>query len=60
MQLFRELEHRSGSRQDPCVLDVLIGLTRQAGGDPLQPWWNYTAERKALYGNADDSADGLR
>lgn len=60
LQLFRELEHRSGSRQDPCVLDVLIGLTRQAGGDPLQPWWHYTAERKALYGNADDSADGLR
>ncbi len=63
LQLFRELERRSGSRQDPCVLDVLIGLTRQAGGDPLQPWWHYTAERKALYGNArraDDSADGLR
>lgn len=62
MQLFRELERLTGSRQDPCVLDVFIGLTRQAAGDPLQPWWHYTAERKLLYGNASsarDSADGL-
>lgn len=63
MQLYRDLERLTGSRQDPCVLDVFIGLTRQAAGDPLQPWWHYTAERKALYGNASserDSADGLR
>jgi hypothetical protein len=61
LQLYRDLERLSGSRQDPCVLDVLIGLTRQAGGDPLKPWWEYTAERKALYGNArsgSDNADG--
>lgn len=62
MQLYRDLERLTGSRQDPCVLDVFIALTRQAGGDPLLPWWHYTAERKALYGNAGsarDSADGL-
>lgn len=57
LQLYRELERLSGSRQDPCVLDVLIGLTRQAAGAPLQPWWHYTAERKAMYGQLHDQDD---
>jgi hypothetical protein len=57
LHLYRELERLTASRQDPCVLDVFIGLTRQAAGDPLLPWWRYTAERKALYGNARGSSD---
>lgn len=34
------------TRQDPCVLDVLISVTRfMDGGDP-KPWWAFTQERK--------------
>ncbi len=48
--LYRRLESLTGARQDPCVLDVFIALTRLAAGDPPQPWWHYTAERKQRYG----------
>jgi hypothetical protein len=34
------------TRQDPCVLDVLISVSRfMDGGDP-RPWWSFTQERK--------------
>lgn len=52
LQMYRELERLTESRQDPCMLDVFIALTRLAGGDPPHPWWHYTAERKSRYGNA--------
>ena len=32
---------------DPCMLDVLISITRFMDGEDAQPWWAYTAERKA-------------
>ena len=34
-------------RQDPCVLDTFISITRFMDGDEARPWWAYTAERKA-------------
>lgn len=37
----------TGLRQDPCVLDTLISVTRFMQGDEARPWWHYTAERKA-------------
>lgn len=51
LQLYRELEQLTGTRQDPCVLDVFIALTRLLDGDPPHPWWHYTAERKSRYGD---------
>lgn len=39
----------SGQRQDPCVLDVFISVTRFLAGEAPRPWWDYTAERKAQY-----------
>ncbi len=34
-------------RIDPCMLDVFISITRFMDGGDAQPWWAYTAERKA-------------
>lgn len=39
----------SGSRHDPCVLDVFISITDfMEGGEP-KVWWAYTGQRKARY-----------
>ncbi len=54
LQLYRELERLTGSRQDPCVLDVFIALTRLLEGDRPHPWRHYTAERKARYGDGQN------
>lgn len=40
-----------GERQDPCVLDVLISIVDFADGGEPRVWWEYTAERKRLYGD---------
>jgi hypothetical protein len=48
-ELYRALCKRTGVRQDPCVLDVFISVTRFLAGDDPQPWWTYTAERKRHY-----------
>jgi len=51
-ELFDELNARTGQRHDPCLLDVLIAVTRFMSGEPAQPWWYYTAERKAALGRS--------
>ena len=45
--LYDELNARTGECHDPCLLDVLIAVTRFMSGEPAKPWWAYTAERKA-------------
>lgn len=50
LALYRQLCRRAGARQDPCVLDVFISVTRFMNGDAPRPWWAYTAERKHRYG----------
>jgi ATP-dependent DNA ligase len=52
--LFDQLSARTGKRHDPCLLDVFIAVTRFMDGGPERPWWEYTAERKARLGVADD------
>ncbi len=44
--LYDALCEKTGTKQDPCVLDVFISLTRFMEGDEPQAWWAYTAERK--------------
>jgi hypothetical protein len=41
------LSQITGLKQDPCVIDVFLSITRFMHGDDPQPWWNYTLERKA-------------
>lgn len=46
-RLYRQLQGLQGERLDPCVCDVLLAAVRFMQGAPAQPWWHYTAERKA-------------
>lgn len=50
LALYQRLCRVTGTRQDPCVLDVFLSVTRFLDGDEPRPWWAYTAERKARYG----------
>ncbi|MBK9219797.1 MAG: helix-hairpin-helix domain-containing protein [Uliginosibacterium sp.] len=45
--MYDDLCTRTHTRHDPCVLDVFLSITRFMAGDAPQPWWHYTAERKA-------------
>ena len=45
-QLYEQLCALTATRQDPCVIDVFISVTRFMTGDEPRPWWAYTPERK--------------
>ncbi len=51
LQLYRALCAASGKRQDPCVLDTFMAAIDFMRGAPPRPWWDYTAQRKALHGS---------
>lgn len=44
--LYDQLNHVTGVRHDPCVLDTFIAAVRYMEGAPKRPWWRYTPERK--------------
>lgn len=48
--LYQKLCKQTGARQDPCVLDVYIAVTKFMQGEPAQVWWAYTDYRKQKYG----------
>lgn len=48
--LYQALCIASGTRQDPCVLDVLMSVTDFLAGAEPRPWWDYTEERKRRFG----------
>ena len=48
--LYQKLCAVTGQRQDPCVLDTFMAATDFMRGAPAAPWWHYTAQRKALFG----------
>lgn len=48
--LYQQLCAITGERQDPCVLDTFMAAVDFMRGAAAAPWWHYTAERKALYG----------
>ena len=49
-QLYERLCQTNQTRYDPCCLDVFISAIDFMNGNPPQPWWNYTADRKSKYG----------
>jgi len=45
-EMYKALCMKTGTKHDPCVLDVFLSITRfMEGGEP-QSWWKYTEERK--------------
>jgi hypothetical protein len=58
--LYDRLCDVTASRQDPCVLDVLISAVRYMEGAPARPWWTCTAERKARYPDLSAKRNGPR
>lgn len=46
--MYERLQALTGSRQDPCVLDVFLALVDFVEGAPARPWWDYTPERLRL------------
>ena len=49
LTLYQNLCELRGARQDPCVLDVFLSITRFLAGEEPHPWWAFTAERKQRY-----------
>lgn len=45
-EMYQRLCEMTGQRQDPCVLDVFVSVTRFMAGEAARPWWAYTRERK--------------
>jgi len=48
--LYQQLCAATGQRHDPCVLDTFMAATDFMRGAPAAPWWHYTPQRKALFG----------
>ena len=48
LQVYEALRGPMGQRHDPCVLDTFMAAKKFMHGGPRQPWWDFTAERKAL------------
>lgn len=45
---YEALRTPMGKRHDPCVLDTFLAAKDFMNGGPSQPWWHFTARRKAL------------
>lgn len=48
--LYQQLCAATGQRHDPCVLDTFMAAVDFMQGAPAAPWWHYTAQRKAQFG----------
>ncbi|MEI8605764.1 MULTISPECIES: helix-hairpin-helix domain-containing protein [Pseudoalteromonas] len=55
-EMYERLCILTGSKHDPCVIDVFISVTRFFNGDEPKAWWDYTAERKRLQAAKQDIA----
>jgi len=47
--LYRALCTKTGSRQDPCVLDTFMAVVDYSRTGQPRKWWDFTAMRKELY-----------
>ena len=53
LAVYKALRGPMGKRHDPCVLDTFMAAKKFMNGGPRQPWWDFTAERKALLAKHD-------
>ncbi len=47
-EMYEKLCTLTGSRHDPCVIDVFISITYFINGGEPKPWWDFTEERKRV------------
>jgi hypothetical protein len=45
-RLYERLQHVTGQRQDPCVLDTFAAAVHQARTGEALPWWLFSRKRK--------------
>jgi len=45
-EMYDELCQTTGTKHDPCVIDVFISAVRFMEGKPSRKWWYYTPGRK--------------
>jgi len=45
-ELYKNLCVKTGTRQDPCVLDTFMSITDFMNGGEPKAWWEYTQKRK--------------
>jgi hypothetical protein len=48
LDLYDELNRRTRTRHDPCLLDVFMSVTSFMDGGPPRAWWTFTPRRKRL------------
>lgn len=60
LEMYRDLSRLTGTRQDPCVLDVFIATTDYMNGNPPKNWWEFTEYRKQTYGDHFKDRDHVK
>lgn len=60
LEMYLSLCERTGTRQDPCVLDTFMSITDYVAGNEPRPWWAYTEERKQRYAHLLDAGRNAR
>jgi len=48
--LYDSLCQKSGSKHDPCVIDVFLSVIDYMEGGEAKPWWAFTQKRKMISG----------
>jgi len=56
-EMYERLCTLTGSRHDPCVLDLFMSVTSFMAGGPALPWWAFTEERKRTW---DKTASAIK
>ena len=49
LELYEQLCRTTGSRHDPCMIDVIMSIVAFMDGGEPQPWWAFTKARKRRY-----------
>ncbi|WP_332777150.1 helix-hairpin-helix domain-containing protein [Polaromonas sp.] len=58
LAVYEALRDPMGRRHDPCVLDTFLAAKDFMNGGACQPWWNFTAQRKAMLQALKNAGDG--
>lgn len=53
--LYLELCTRTGTRHDPCVLDVFTAAVACVEHGDARPWWAFTPQRKAGWASVEQA-----